>query len=211
MKDSIDFGKVQTYEELKMLRELEKHYKKHPVKHKRKYSKDTSKIKLKGGGWYGVKKSEEKGPFFELTKRQRKAVVMLYEGAYTNKEIAETLHCSESLIYKWKRENKLFQQARRQYETMIIEDKYVSEAMQSIYALVKTAKSEMVRLQAAISILKLAGRLTDSSTPELDKAKVRKANAEADIARWRADELTGKNKADDSTVLVDDIGDAEDE
>ena len=91
-----------------------------------------------------MKKSEEKGPFFELTKRQRKAVVMLYEGTYTNKEIAEILHCSESLIYKWKRENKLFQQARRQYETMIIEDKYVSEAMQSIYALVKTAKSEMV-------------------------------------------------------------------
>lgn len=56
MKDSIDFGKVQTYEELKMLRELEKHYRKHPVKHKRKYSKDTSKIKLKGGGWYEVKK-----------------------------------------------------------------------------------------------------------------------------------------------------------
>ena len=50
MKDSIDFGKVQTYEELKMLRELEKHYKKHPVKRKRKYSRDISKIKLKGGG-----------------------------------------------------------------------------------------------------------------------------------------------------------------
>ena len=49
MKDSIDFGKVQTYEELKMLRELEKHYKKHPVKRKRKYSRDISKIKLKGG------------------------------------------------------------------------------------------------------------------------------------------------------------------
>lgn len=46
MKDSIDFGKVQTYEELKILRELEKH----PVKHKRKYSRDVSKIKLKGGG-----------------------------------------------------------------------------------------------------------------------------------------------------------------
>ena len=50
MKDSKDFGKVQTYEELKMLRELEKHYKKHPVKRKRKYSRDISKIKLKGGG-----------------------------------------------------------------------------------------------------------------------------------------------------------------
>ena len=50
MKDSIDFGKVQTYEELRMLRELEKYYKKHPVKRKRKYSRDISKIKLKGGG-----------------------------------------------------------------------------------------------------------------------------------------------------------------
>lgn len=50
MKDSLDFGKVQTYEELRMLRELEKYYKKHPVKHKRKYSRDVSKIKLKGGG-----------------------------------------------------------------------------------------------------------------------------------------------------------------
>lgn len=49
MKDSIDFGKVQTYEELKMLRELEKHYKKYPVKHKRRYSRDINKIKLKGG------------------------------------------------------------------------------------------------------------------------------------------------------------------
>lgn len=46
---------------------------------------------------------------------------------------------------------------------------------------------------------------------KLAKAKSRKTNAEADIARWRADELTGKNKSDDSTVLVDDIGDAEDE
>lgn len=46
---------------------------------------------------------------------------------------------------------------------------------------------------------------------KLAKARSRKTNAEADIARWRADELTGKNKSDDSTVLVDDIGDAEDE
>nr|WP_275940040.1 phBC6A51 family helix-turn-helix protein [Ligilactobacillus salivarius] len=136
-----------------------------------------------------------------MTKRQRKAVVMLYEGAYTNKEIAETLHCSESLIYKWKRENKLFQQARKQYETMIIEDKYVSEAMQSIYALVKSAKSEMVRLQAAISILKLAGRLTDNSIPELDKAKVRRANAEADIAEQKAQQLSN-NVADDLTINI---------
>lgn len=50
MKDSKDFGKVQTYEELKMLRELDKYYKKHSVKRKRKYSRDISKIKFKGDG-----------------------------------------------------------------------------------------------------------------------------------------------------------------
>lgn len=42
MKDSIDFGKVQTYEELRMLRELENHYKKHPVKRKRKCTVEIS-------------------------------------------------------------------------------------------------------------------------------------------------------------------------
>ena len=41
MKDSIDFGKVQTYEELKMLRDLELYYKKHPLKSRRKYSREV--------------------------------------------------------------------------------------------------------------------------------------------------------------------------
>lgn len=58
MKDSQDFGKVQTYEELRMLRELELHYKKHQLKSRRKYSrqvvlggremKDTVVISLDG-------------------------------------------------------------------------------------------------------------------------------------------------------------------
>lgn len=41
MKDSQDFGKVQTYEELRMLRELELYYKKHPLKSRRKYSRQV--------------------------------------------------------------------------------------------------------------------------------------------------------------------------
>ena len=63
----------------------------------------------------------------------------------------------------------------------------------------------MVRLQTAITILKMSGMMSDNSTPELDKAKVRKANAEADIVEWKADELTGKHQGKDSTILVDDI------
>lgn len=41
MKDSQDFGKVQTYEELRMLRDLELYYKKYPLKSRRKYSREV--------------------------------------------------------------------------------------------------------------------------------------------------------------------------
>ena len=216
MKDSIDFGKVQTYEELKMLRELEKHYKKHPVKHKRKYSRDISKIKLKGGGWYGVNKGSKKldkigqlGPFFELDKRRQKAVILLFEDELTDEEIAKNVQRRRSTLDNWKNDDK-FKAAQEQYKKLVVKKDFESKALRELVNLLN-AKSEMVRLQTAITILKMSGMMSDNSTPELDKAKVRKANAEADIARWRADELTGKNKSDDSTVLVDDIGDVEDE
>ncbi|MFT8491571.1 terminase small subunit [Oenococcus sicerae] len=41
---------------------------------------------------------------------------------------------------------------------------------------------------------------------EVLEAQLRKLNAEAEVAEWKANELTGKNKAADKTVLVDDIG-----
>ena len=73
------------------------------------------------------------------------------------------------------------------------------------------AKSEMVKLQAATSVLKLSGMLSDNSTPELDKAKARKASAEADIVEWKRNELTGENSNHESTTLVDDIGGTNDD
>ncbi len=59
----------------------------------------------------------------------------------------------------------------------------------------------MVQLQAANSILKLSGMLSDNSTPELDKAKIRKANAEADIAERKAEQLND-DVADDLTINI---------
>lgn len=38
------------------------------------------------------------------------------------------------------------------------------------------------------------------------EAEVKKLMAEAEVAEWKAGELTGKNKAQDQTVLIDDIG-----
>ena len=156
-----------------------------------------------------VYKSLQNGPFFELDKRRQKAIVMLFEGNLNDKEIAKSVNRSRQTLNKWKNDSK-FKAAQEQYKGLVVKKDFESKALRELVNLLN-AKSEMVRLQTAITILKMSGMMSDNSTPELDKAKIRKANAEADIARWRADEPTGKNKADDSTVLVDDIGDAEDE
>ena len=63
------------------------------------------------------------------------------------------------------------------------------------------AKSEMVRLQAASTIFKLSGMLSDNSTPELDKAKIRKANADARVAEARA--KTMEDSGADVELLLD--------
>ena len=150
-----------------------------------------------------------KRAFFELDKRRQKAIAMLFEDNLSDEEIAKSVNRSRQTLNKWKNDSK-FKAAQEQYKKLVVKKDFESKALRELVDLLD-AKSEMVRLQTAITILKMSGMMSDNSTPELDKAKVRKANAEADIARWKADELTSKNKADDSTVLVDDIGDAEDE
>lgn len=163
-----------------------------------------------------MKKSDKKldkigqlGPFFELDKRRQKAIILLFEDELTDEEIAKNVQRRRSTLDNWKNDDK-FKAAQEQYKHLVVKKDFESKALRELVNLLN-AKSEMVRLQTAITILKMSGMMSDNSTPELDNAKVRKANAEADIARWKADELTGKNKSDDSTVLVDDIGDVEDE
>lgn len=60
----------------------------------------------------------------------------------------------------------------------------------------------MVQLQATQTILNMAGYGTVNSNVELDKAKVRKANAEADIAEARAKELEPESGADDNDGFI---------
>ena len=74
------------------------------------------------------------------------------------------------------------------------------QALQTTVKLLN-ANSEMVRLQAATTLLKMAGMLSDNDTPELTRAKVRKANAEADIAERKAEQLTN-NVADDLMINI---------
>ena len=63
----------------------------------------------------------------------------------------------------------------------------------------------MVQLQAANSILKLSGMLSDNSTPELDKARIRKANADARVAEARAKAM--EDNGQDMELLLDKLMD----
>ena len=131
-----------------------------------------------------VYKSLQNGPFFELDKRRQKAIVMLFEGNLNDEEIAKSVNRSRQTLNKWKNDSK-FKLAQEQYESLVVKKDFESKALRELVNLLN-AKSEMVRLQTAITILKMSGMISDNSTPELDKAKIRKANAEADIAEYKA-------------------------
>ena len=149
-------------------------------------------------------------PFSSLTKAQQTLVRLDFEGGHSNKEIAPKIGLkNETTVSHW-RKRPWYEPAFNAYASKAIKGKYKSLALRTLIDLLN-AKSEMVKLQAATSVLKLSGMLSDNSTPELDKAKARKASAEADIAEWKRDELTGDNSNRESTTLVDDIGGTNDD
>lgn len=149
-------------------------------------------------------KTGQNGPFYQLDKRRRKAVRLLFEDELTDEQIAEAVQRRRSTLDNWKNDE-LFKAAQQQYNHLVIKKSFESKALKKLVDLLE-AKSEMVQLQAANSILKLSGMLSDNSTPELDKAHIRKANAEADIAEQKAElfkhsESTGITKI----VFSDDL------
>ena len=149
-------------------------------------------------------------PFSSLTKAQQTLVRLDFEGGHSNKEIAPKIGLkNETTVSHW-RKRSWYEPAFNAYASKAIKGKYKSLALRTLIELLN-AKSEMVKLQAATSVLKLSGMLSDNSTPELDKAKARKASAEADIAEWKRNELTGDNSNRESTTLVDDIGGTSDD
>ena len=151
---------------------------------------------------YAMKKLDkigQSGPFYQLDKRRRKAVRLLFEDELTDEQIAEAVQRRRSTLDNWKNDE-LFKAAQQQYNHLVVKRSFESRALKKLVDLLE-AKSEMVQLQAANSILKLSGMLSDNSTPELDKAKVRKANAEADIAERKAEQLSN-DVTDDLTINI---------
>ena len=131
-----------------------------------------------------VDKIGQSGPFFKLDKRRRKAVKLLFEDELSDEEIAKAVQRRRATLDNWKHDE-LFRAAQQQYNHLVVKKDFESKALRRLVKLLD-AKSEMVQLQAANSILKLSGMLSDNSTPELDQAKIRKANADARVAEARA-------------------------
>lgn len=148
-----------------------------------------------------VYKSLQKGPFFQLDKRRQNAIAMLFEGCLSDEEVAKNVNRSRQTLSKWK-QDPLFKAAQEQYSRLVVKD-YKNDALKKVHKLLD-AKSEMVQLQSATTILKMAGYLSDNSTPELDEAKTRKARAEADIAEAKAKLLSDENNNGITQIVFND-------
>lgn len=124
--------------------------------------------------------------FDKLTWQRKLAVIRLFEGK-TLKEVSQEVHCHINTVENWKSMPQ-FQQARTEYSIYALNN-LLPDAISELSNLITDGKSEMVRLQAIQTVMKHANLLSDNSTPELDQAKIRKANADARISEARAKSL----------------------
>lgn len=137
--------------------------------------------------------------YYSLPKRQQTAIKLMFSGDLPVEEIGKKVGRKPRTIREWKN-NPRFIEGQREYNYIAVKE-YIPEAITTLRNIMLNSKYEMARITAANSILKLSGMLSDNSTPELDKAKVRKANAEADIAEQKAQQLSN-NVADDLTINI---------
>lgn len=124
---------------------------------------------------------------------------MLFLGDLTDEEIAKRASCSRSTITRLKRDPN-FIQAQQEYAIYQL-DHSLPQSVSQLLNLINNSKSDMVKLQAIQTVLKHANLLSDNSTPELDKAKIRKANADARVAEAKAKAM--ENSGQDVELLVE--------
>lgn len=136
--------------------------------------------------------------FSKLDKDHRTFVELMVNENLTNKELADSVHRKrESTMSEWKRTD-WYKKAREAYIEIAVKGEYKVKALQTILDLLD-AHSEMVKLQAATTLLKMSGMLNDNDSPELVQAKIRKANADAVIAERKAEQMS---TGDDSGLTI---------
>lgn len=146
-----------------------------------------------------IYKNRENSVFSKLDKKRQDAVIMLFENNLTIEEIAKKLHRSPATLYKWKNDL-LFKQAQQEYAVSVL-NHALPDAIKELLKLIRNGKSEMVKLQAIQTIMKQAGLFSDNGTPELDAARIRKANADARVSEARAKAM--EDNGQDMEQLLD--------
>ena len=124
---------------------------------------------------------------------------MLFLGDLTDEEIAKRASCSRSTITRLKRDPN-FIQAQQEYAIYQL-DHSLPQSVSQLLNLINNSKSDMVKLQAIQTVFKRAGLFSDNGTPELDKARIRKANADARVAEAKAKAM--EENGQDMEQLVD--------
>lgn len=146
----------------------------------------------------------EKGAFQKLNKKRQKAAEMVFEHRFTNVEIGNEIGVDEKTIRRWKKDPD-FIRGLHDYSLNKLNGA-LPLAIQQSYELLENPKtSAMVKFQLIQMFFKYANLLSDNSTPELDKAKIRKANADARVAEARANvaERLGSEGDDKLDELMD--------
>lgn len=134
---------------------------------------------------------------------------MLFENDKTIKEIAKELKVSDRAIYKWKNDPD-FIQAQQEYAISVL-DTALPDSVRELMKLINGKKvPAMVKLQAIQTVFKRAGLFSDNGAPELDKARIRKANADADLTEAKVRALQGGNNGQENKVieLIGELADA---
>jgi hypothetical protein len=148
-----------------------------------------------------VYKTLQNGAFSQLDKRRQNAVIMLFEDELSDEEIAKAVNRSRTTLAAWKKEPK-FQEALQEYRKIVVDD-FVPEAIKELKKLVLSSKSDMVKFQSIMAVLNLSGYGTLEENPEVTQAKIRKMNAEADIAESKVKVMTGLGDSGDNIIIVD--------
>lgn len=89
-----------------------------------------------------------------ITKKQQKAIELMFEGNLSQKQISEIVKVHETTLSRWKHED-AFIEATKEYTKKVISQS-TSKAMSTMVNLLN-AKSELVRFNAAKDLLDRAG------------------------------------------------------
>lgn len=133
-----------------------------------------------------VHKTAQNSVFYSLDWPRQKAIKLLFEDKLTDQEIAQKVNRSRRTLAKWKKDLQ-FKKAQDEYVLIAVKGLYKSKAVHKLYYLMQKGKSDNVKYQAAVALLKLAGMFDPERSKELEDAQIKRAQAEADRARAQAD------------------------